>query len=106
MTLATTNKTLSFKYYSDPGHGWVKVPHALLARLGIADNITPWSYTRGEYAYLEQDSDLSTFHNAMLAKAITPRYISSSTRDKSSKIRSYDSYGIRIKNDSRNPLCA
>jgi hypothetical protein len=30
----------TFTYYTDPGHGWVEVPRALLHELGIADKIT------------------------------------------------------------------
>jgi hypothetical protein len=39
---------MKFDYIMDPGHGWLKVPKALLAQLGIADKISPYSYQRGE----------------------------------------------------------
>ena len=55
----------NFTYYTDPGHGWVEVPRALLHELGIADKITGYSYQRGEDVFLEEDCDLSTFYRAM-----------------------------------------
>ena len=33
----------TFDFISDPGHGWLKVPHRLLAELAIADQITTYS---------------------------------------------------------------
>jgi hypothetical protein len=55
----------NFTYYTDPGHGWVEVPRALLHELGIADKITGYSYQRGEDVFLEEDCDLSIFARAM-----------------------------------------
>jgi hypothetical protein len=48
----------TFTHYTDPGHGWVEVPRALLHELGIADKITGYSYQRGEDVFLEEDCDL------------------------------------------------
>ena len=80
-----------FDSYSDPGHGWTKVPIALLKELGIEKQITPYSYQRGEYAYLEEDCDLSTFMRAMEARGITPKF-RHHIADKRSRIRSYNGY--------------
>ena len=55
----------TFTFYHDPGHGWLAVPRALLHDLGIADEITPYSYQRLDHVYLEEDCDLSTFTRAM-----------------------------------------
>lgn len=85
-------KTRTFRFYSDPGHGWLKVPHKLLRKLGIERDITDFSYSRGEYAFLEEDVDLSTFHNAMLAKGFQPRYVGRSAFDRRSRIRGYQPY--------------
>ena len=57
-----------FKFYSDPSHGWVKVDRPILVSLGIIDKITPFSYQRGDFVYLEEDQDLSTFFNAFFTK--------------------------------------
>ena len=53
------NHTLTF--YSDPSHGWLQVPHALINQLGIGNKITRYSYRDQECAYLEEDCDLSLF---------------------------------------------
>ena len=44
-------------YHEDAGHGWLKVPKSLLAILGIADQITGYSYEYMGQAYLEEDQD-------------------------------------------------
>jgi hypothetical protein len=84
-----------FEFYSDPSHGWLKVPKTLLIVLGIADKITGYSYMRGEYAYLEEDSDASTFSTAWESKTGKKFDQLNENRhnsDKASKIRGYDSY--------------
>lgn len=55
----------TFTFYSDPGHGWLAVPRNLLHELGIADEISPYSYQRLETVFLEEDCDLATFTRAM-----------------------------------------
>lgn len=55
----------TFTFYSDPGHGWLAVPRDLLHELGIADEISPYSYQRLDTVFLEEDCDLSTFTRAM-----------------------------------------
>lgn len=52
-------------FHEDPGHGWLQVPHALLISLKIANKITGYSYKDSNYAYLEEDCDLSTFMRAL-----------------------------------------
>lgn len=96
--MSKTPQTRTFQSYSDPSHGWVKVSHKLLAELGIADKISTYSYSRGEHAYLEEDLDLNTFHNSMLARGITPLYDCHSS-NRTSRIRGYNHY-------SRPPIAA
>lgn len=55
----------TFTLHSDPGHGWLEVPRGLLDTLGIAADISPHSYIRGDTAYLEEDCDASRFAEAM-----------------------------------------
>ncbi len=55
----------TFDFISDPGHGWVKVPVTLLLELGIESDISPFSYYRDGFAYLEEDCDASRFFAAM-----------------------------------------
>jgi hypothetical protein len=55
---------MSYRFIEEPGHGWLEVPKAELVALGIAGQISPYSYQKGELAYLEEDSDLSKFAKA------------------------------------------
>lgn len=81
----------TFDFYCDPGHGWVKVAKDLLKYLGIEKEITPYSYQRGNYAYLEEDCDASTLITALQAKNIEYSFREHHT-NRSSKIRSYSMY--------------
>ena len=85
-------------FYSDGGHGWLKVPIKLLYNLGIAGNITEYSYMLGNFAYLEEDQDVHTF-----ATALETRYgkfdsqtfwdrIEQHDSSRRSKIRDYPRY--------------
>ena len=51
----------TFTFYQDSGHGWAKIPLALIRELGILDRITEYSYIRKNFVYLEEDCDLSLF---------------------------------------------
>ena len=53
-----------FVAHIDSGHGWLEVPRKLLTELEIADDITPYSYQKGENVYLEEDCDAGTFIKA------------------------------------------
>lgn len=83
----------TFTYYQDPGHGWIKVPRKLLVKLNIADKISPFSYSRGDSVYLEEDGDAATFATAYRATGKELRFKDQHT-NRQSKIRSYDSYYI------------
>lgn len=84
---------MKFDFYSDPGHGWVKVKKSLLKTLGIAEGISFYSYMRGDYAYLEEDCDFAKFVEAMSfrGKDVVLKHHNS---NKNSKIRSYEWYSI------------
>ena len=75
--------------YSDPGHGWVAVPLPLLDRLGLLDQITPYSYMRGMLAHLEEDCDLSTFMRAAEAAGLQVTFKHHTCPEKRSRIRNY-----------------
>lgn len=55
-----------YRFIQDPGHGWLEVPRAELEALGIADDISRYSYQSrdGATAYLEEDCDMSRFYAA------------------------------------------
>ena len=52
------------KFFEDPGHGWLEVPLAQVAALGITNKISGYSYRKGTMAYLEEDCDASVFLEA------------------------------------------
>jgi len=87
-----------YDFFSDPGHGWMKVKRSELLELGIEGKISGYSYQRGEFAYLEEDQDAFTFIEALEAKTgekfdsenLLRRHIA----DRSSRIRSYRSYDV------------
>jgi hypothetical protein len=80
---------MKFIYFTDPGHGWLKVPRSLLKDLGIEAKITNFSYQRGDYVYLEEDLDYATFFKAygMKEEQVIQRHT-----NRRSKIRSYRPY--------------
>ena len=84
-------KTMTLPYYQDPGHGWVRVSIGLLHGLKIAHEISPYSYRRESYAYLEEDCDLSRLLAAAAAAGITIKLKQFHT-NKQSKIRGYAQY--------------
>jgi hypothetical protein len=87
---------MKFDFFADPGHGWVRVPMTLIEKLGIKDEISHFSYVRGDKVYLEEDGDLGTFIKAM--KKINKRIeFREHHTDKSSRIRNYDMYPAKKK---------
>jgi hypothetical protein len=57
-------------HYTDPGHGWLAVKAKELVELGIANNISSYSYINGKTVYLEEDSDAPRYLDACRAKNI------------------------------------
>lgn len=57
-------------FISDPGHGWLRVPLADIAALGIEEDISPYSFIDGHFAYLEEDCDYTVFIDACTAQDI------------------------------------
>lgn len=83
----------TFDYIQDPGHGWVKVPLAMLRDLGIAERITTCSYVHNGHAYLEEDNDTATFFSAYRARfGHDPKLRSRIARERLSRVRGYDRY--------------
>ena len=83
---------MTFDFYSDPSHGWLKVSKAVL-RENIGARwrsvFTPFSYERGDFVYLEEDCDLTRFINWMEANGKTVRIRQRPQSEKRSRIRSY-----------------
>lgn len=79
-----------FKFYSDPGHGWLAVEKNLLVKMGIADKISEYSYMKGETAYLEEDCDAAIFIKEYKRLGNEFRHIS--VYHEKTPIRSYPRY--------------
>jgi hypothetical protein len=85
-------KKITLTFYSDPGHAWLKAPRSYLNTLGIAGEITEYSYQKGEYVYLEEDLDASTFLNAARSCGWEVKIKESNARERLSLIRNYARY--------------
>jgi len=84
-------KNLKLNYFTDPAHGWVSVKLQTLRDLGIADQVSHYSYMRGSSAYLEEDCDLGLLYKACDAIGLTIDLITKHTNNRS-PIRSYAVY--------------
>lgn len=84
--------TMKYRIFTDPGHGWIRVPIAELHDLGIAQQVTPWSYMKGEWAYLEEDVDMGLFFEAYEDKHGRKPEFSETSSNSYSAIRGYEPY--------------
>lgn len=59
---------MKYAFFSDPSHGWLKVSIEEIKQLGIAPEISRFSYISSDrkHAYLEKDRDAQLFLNAVL----------------------------------------
>ena len=87
-------KTITIIKYNDPGHGWYKVKRSLLTKLGIAGQITTYSYQRKDNVYLEEDCDATILFRALGLQGIICKVKWIQT-NKRSKIRGYEYYNTR-----------
>jgi hypothetical protein len=84
---------MRFKFYADPGHGWLAVKRKLLVEYGVADLISTYSYQRGATVYLEEDCDAGRFLEAFKARHGEFSYdIETKCVDTRSPIRYYSHY--------------
>lgn len=83
---------MKLSFYSDPGHGWLAVPLALLDRLGLVDQVSHYSYIRGRLAHLEEDCDASLFLATARRAGIEVTFREVNCADRQSRIRGYDPY--------------
>lgn len=86
-------KQFTVTVYSDPGHAWAKVRKTVLTNLGIADKVSSYSYQRGDYAFLEEDCDLSLLMQALRDHGTDLRFVEKHTNNQS-RIRSYEHYRV------------
>ena len=86
-------KAIKTVFYSDPGHGWLRVPKKILVELGIQDKISSFSYMKGQYVYLEEDADLSLFADSV-GDFSKWKELMSESYSESSAIRRFSRYEI------------
>lgn len=60
-------KAKKLTFLNDPGHGWLSVSNKDVKELGIADEISRYSYMSPTRSYLEEDCDAGIFLNAAKA---------------------------------------
>ena len=62
-----TSKNVTINFYSDSAHGWAKVSINEIKELGIAKDITTYSYMdmTDDSVFLEEDYDLGLYINAI-----------------------------------------
>jgi hypothetical protein len=65
--------TQQLTFLSDPGHGWLRVPLVDIARSGIADSISRYSFidVSNSVAYLEEDCDVARYLAALEVAGIS-----------------------------------
>jgi len=81
-----------YRFYADPAHAWLRVPVAQLAEYGIASKISRFSYRKGRWAYLEEDSDAPLFIQEYVRKHGARPRVTESVCNGRSAIRSYPAY--------------
>jgi len=54
-------RQVTYDFYSDPGHGWLRVPIGKILELGLQSKISHCSHIKEGYAYLEEDCDAPLF---------------------------------------------
>ena len=81
---------MTFKFFSDPGHGWLRVDVASAQAVGLEpSSFSQFSYQWGHWLYLEEDMDASTFVKAYMVKHNRPPVIKEHNSDRPSVIRNY-----------------
>jgi len=77
-------------FHNDPGHGWLEVTRAELVRLGILNQISEYSYQRGDKIYLEEDCDATLFYETK--KALGEEITFNDQYKENTPIRNYQSF--------------
>ena len=92
--MATEQQAETYQYITDAGHGWLRVPMREISALGIAPQISQYSYIYGQYAYLEEDQDMTIFLDAKGLKISDPSINCPEQVDGESAVRNYPSFPV------------
>lgn len=85
-------KIRTYQYFTDPGHGWVKVPFKEIVKLGLEKDISNCSYIFKEYIYLEHDRDFGLFQKEMNDCGVKVQLTNHNAKSRHSRIRNYEHY--------------
>lgn len=81
---------MKYKFFEDPGHGWLEVPISEIDKLHLRSHISRYSYMKNDKAYLEEDCDMSVFLRAKEAAGEPVEY--STIYEENTPIRNYDNW--------------
>jgi hypothetical protein len=85
-------KTFTIIVYNDPSHAWGKVKRKVLDNLGIAQQVSSYSYQYKDNVYLEEDADLALVcRNLLFNSDVQIKFVEKHT-NRDSRIRSYERY--------------
>ena len=85
-------KTFTIIVYNDPSHAWGKVKRKVLENLGVAQEISSYSYQYKDNVYLEEDADLLLVCRHLLFNSdVQIKFVEKHT-NRDSRIRSYERY--------------
>lgn len=73
----TAKQTDILRYISDPGHGWVEVPVALLKTLRMGTDFT----RRGNFCYLEEDEEATRLDRALKKRGLEATFADAEVYD-------------------------
>lgn len=62
---------MDYIFYSDPGHGWLRVPIAEVEEFKL--DITSYSFVDSEFVYLEEDFDMQNYLTAKFGNDVLAR---------------------------------
>jgi len=85
-------KTFTIIVYNDPSHAWGKVKRKVLDNLGLAQQVSSYSYQYKDNVYLEEDADLLLVCRHLLFNSdVQIKFVEKHT-NKTSRICSYERY--------------
>lgn len=87
---------IPYTFLHDPGHGWLIVPRADFAAVGLTEaDISPYSYCSIDYIGLEEDLDALRFFTAFARKqGLLP-----ATVERQGSCRGWASFGTNRSDD-------
>ena len=94
-------KTQKLTFHCDPSHGWLEVPREDIDALGLADQISAYSYAmaathkRAGMVYLEEDCDASLFLDAAKAAGWAIQIVEKYTAE-DSPICKYPAFSAKV----------